>query len=171
MMEAKKESPATTRTVRDSNTLKYPLCDSHKDMEVFPNEQIFTESFEAEKLQRLIENKKEFLKKLKNDFARRKLQEEILFLENTILPIVLTETTLLFNEANRYVNEKMRKAIDMKCDAMLCLIPLRNDIPKDYLIGVANPKELTVFGRLDEFDIAIEQMRPGMKINVVNLPL
>lgn len=129
------------------------------------------DSFESEKLQKLIADKKEFLKKQKNDFARKKLQQEILFLENDILPIVLTETTLLFNEANRYVNEKMRKAIDMKCDAMLCLIPLRNDIQENYLIGIANPKELTVYGRLDEFDIAIEQMRPGMKINVVNLPL
>jgi hypothetical protein len=59
----------------------------------------------------------------------------------------------------------------MKSDAMLLLIPLRDDVPANYIIGVANPKELTVYGRIDEFDIAIEQMNRDMKINVVNLPL
>lgn len=129
------------------------------------------ESFESERLQKLILNKKDFLKKQTSDFARKKLQEEIMFLEKDILPIVLHETTILYNEANRYITEKIRRAIDLKCDAMLLLIPLRDDVPANYIIGVANPKELTVYGRIDEFDIAIEQMNRDMKINVVNLPL
>lgn len=129
------------------------------------------DSFESEKLQKLIENKKEFLKKQKSDFASKKLQEEILFLQNDILPIVLSETTILYNDINRYVTEKIQQAIKAECDAMLCLIPLRDDVPRNYIIGVANPKELTVYSRIDEFDIAIEQMNRDMKINVVNLPL
>lgn len=129
------------------------------------------DSFESEKLQKLIDNKKDFLAKQTNEFAKKKLQEEIMFLENDILPIVLTETTILFSDVNRYVTEKIRQAIKMECDAMLLLIPLRDDVPEKYIIGVANPKELTVYSRIDEFDIAIEQMNRDMKINVVNLPL
>lgn len=100
-----------------------------------------------------------------------KLQEEVLFLERDILPIVLNETTLFYGDAIRYVIEKLKKAIKLKCDAMLCLIPLTENIQETYVIGIANPKELTVYGRLDEFDVAIEQMKRGMKINVINLPL
>lgn len=129
------------------------------------------DSFESEKLEKLIDNKKDFLAKQTNEFAKKKLQEEIMFLENDILPIVLTETTILFSDVNRYVTEKIRQAIKIECDAMLLLIPLRDDVPEKYIIGVANPKELTVYSRIDEFDIAIEQMNRDMKIHVVNLPL
>ncbi|WP_286879925.1 hypothetical protein [Proteiniphilum sp. UBA7639] len=130
-----------------------------------------TDSFESEKLIKLIDNKKNFLAKQTNEFAKKKLQEEIMFLEHDVLPIVLHETTILYNDVNRYVTEKIKQAIKMKCDAMLCLIPLRDDVPAKYIIGVANPKELTVYSRIDEFDIAIEQMNRDMKINVVNLSL
>ena len=130
-----------------------------------------TDSFESEKLQKLIENKKEFLIKQTSDFARKKLQEEILFLQNDILPIVFHETTIVYSEVNQYITKKIQEAIKLECHAMLCLIPLTEDIPENYLIGVANPKELSVYGRIDEFDIAVEQMKRGMKIKITNLPL
>ncbi|MDD3772282.1 MAG: hypothetical protein PHC38_06465 [Weeksellaceae bacterium] len=122
-------------------------------------------------MQKLIADKKEFLKKQKNDFARKKLQQEILFLENDILPIVLTETTLLYNEANKYLTQKIRQAIDMKCDALLLLVPLRDDIPARYVIGIANPRELTPYGNVGEFDLAIEKISTDIPIDIVNLPL
>lgn len=171
-MTGKKESPERLETLRSSNADCYLCVDNGiKDTPNFTDNQIFIESFEAEKLIRLINDKKEFLSKQKNDFARKKLQEEILFLENSVLPIVLNETTLLFGEANKYLTEKLRQAINMKCDALLCLIPLRNDIPERYVIGVANPRELTPYGNVDEFDVAIERINTDVPINVVNLPL
>lgn len=168
MMETKKESPAGRKPVRG----EISFSGHCKGVESFPNrKEILADSFESEKLTKLIADKKEFLKKQTNDFARMKLQEEVLFLERDILPIVLNETTLFYGDAIRYVIEKLKKAIKLKCDAMLCLIPLTENIQETYVIGIANPKELTVYGRLDEFDIAIEQMKRGMKINVINLPL
>ena len=170
MMETKKHSPAGYEPLQshDDNT---EIEDYHKDSRNFVDTKIFIDSFESEKLQKLIADKKEYLSKQKNDFARKKLQEEILFLENSVLPIVLNETTLLFGEANKYLTEKLRQAINMKCDALLCLIPLRQDIPERYVIGVANPRELTPYGNVDEFDVAIEKISTDVSINVINLPL
>lgn len=170
MMETKKHSPAGYEPLQshDDNT---EIEDYHKDSRNFVDTKIFIDSFESEKLQKLIADKKEYLSKQKNDFARKKLQEEIMFLENSVLPIVLNETTILFSEANKYLTEKLRQAIDMRCDALLLLVPLRQDIPERYVIGVANPRELTPYGNVDEFDVAIERINTDVPINVTNLPL
>jgi len=170
MMETKKHSPAGYEPLQshDDNT---EIEDYHKDSRNFVDTKIFIDSFESEKLQKLIADKKEYLSKQKNDFARKKLQEEIMFLENSVLPIVLNETTILFSEANKYLTEKLRQAIDMRCDALLLLVPLRQDIPERYVIGVANPRELTPYGNVDEFDVAIEKISTDVSINVINLPL
>jgi hypothetical protein len=169
-METKKHSPAGYEPLQshDDNT---EIEDYHKDSRNFVDTKIFIDSFESEKLQKLIADKKEYLSKQKNDFARKKLQEEIMFLENSVLPIVLNETTLLFGEANKYLTEKLRQAIDMRCDALLLLVPLRQDIPERYVIGIANPRELTPYGNVDEFDVAIERINTDVPINVTNLPL
>ncbi len=169
-METKKHSPAGYEPLQshDDNT---EIEDYHKDSRNFVDTKIFIDSFESEKLQKLIADKKEYLSKQKNDFARKKLQEEIMFLENSVLPIVLNETTILFSEANKYLTEKLRQAIDMRCDALLLLVPLRQDIPERYVIGVANPRELTPYGNVDEFDVAIEKISTDVSINVINLPL
>jgi hypothetical protein len=170
MMETKKHSPAGYEPLQshDDNT---EIEDYHKDSRNFVDTKIFIDSFESEKLQKLIADKKEYLSKQKNDFARKKLQEEIMFLENSVLPIVLNETTILFSEANKYLTEKLRQAVDMRCDALLLLVPLRQDIPERYVIGIANPRELTPYGNVDEFDVAIERINTDVPINVINLPL
>ncbi|PLB86041.1 hypothetical protein C0T31_07820 [Dysgonamonadaceae bacterium] len=169
-METKKHSPAGYEPLQshDDNT---EIEDYHKDSRNFVDTKIFIDSFESEKLQKLIADKKEYLSKQKNDFARKKLQEEIMFLENSVLPIVLNETTILYNDSNRYLTQKLRQAIDMRCDALLLLVPLREDIPQRYVVGIANPRELTPYGNVDEFDIAIERINTDVPINVINLPL
>jgi len=169
-MEIKKTSPAGFEPLqsRDDN-IGYE--DWNKDNRNSNNSKILIESFEAEKLKKLIADKKEFLKRQQNDFARKKLQQEILFLENDVLPIVLTGSTILYNEVNLYVTQKLRQAIDLQCNALLCLIPLREDIPQQYVVGIANPREMTTYKRVNEFDIAIERINIDVPIEVINLPL
>ncbi|MEA5082250.1 MAG: hypothetical protein VB024_11625 [Dysgonamonadaceae bacterium] len=162
MIEQEK-SPATEQGDLSERQNKYT--------NYFANNQIFGESFESQKLQNLINEKKEFLKKQTKDFAKKKLQEEILFLEKDVLPILFRETTILYSEIVKYVTGKTQQAVKMECDAMLCLIPLTDKISENYVIGIANPKELTVYGKIDEFDVAIEQMNRDMKIQITNLPL
>lgn len=167
MYQKRESSAGYEPQSRDDNT---GYEDWSKDNRNSNNSKILIESFEAEKLKRLIDDKKAYFAKATNPYAKQRLQQEILFLENDILPIVLTGSTLLYNEANRYVTQKSQQAISMNCDALLCLIPLREDIPQRYVVGIANPREMTTYKRVNEFDIAIERINTDMPIDIINLP-
>ena len=99
------------------------------------------ESFESEKLERIIADKKAYLSKLTNDTARKRLQAEIMFLENEILPIVLRSTTLLHSEIVRYTTRCVEEAVAQKCNGLLLYIPLWSDYKERPLIGRANCKQ------------------------------
>ena len=134
---------------------------------------MFTESFESEELASLIESKKKSLSKIENEFVKKNLQKEILFLEKRILPIVLRETTLFFSEVYDYVHRRILEAIQLNCNAMLCLIPLKENDDDVYMIGVANPKGQKLGKDLtDSIDVSIDNFRIGSaKIEPVNIPL
>ena len=130
------------------------------------------ESLATLKLKKIIENEKERLTHQKSDFAKMKVQEQIIDLQNEILPIVETETVLLYNEINKYVHKYVKKAIEMDNDAVLVFLPLR-DIIEKCEIGVVNPK-LQKFGSdpIDAIEISIENMNVGGRdIKVSNLDL
>ena len=56
------------------------------------------ESYETEELIKLISKKKDYWAKVENPQQAKYLQKEILFLENSILPIVLRNTQILHKE-------------------------------------------------------------------------
>ena len=133
------------------------------------------ESFESEKLTRLIDNKLNYLKTLdpKSTHAMI-LQEEVMFLKNTILPIVLNETTILYSESQRYFTRKLTQAIENKCDVMACLIPITEIKDETILVGIANPREQTVFYDMENTDIDITISSVGdyrSKIKTLTLSL
>ena len=131
------------------------------------------ESYEVEKLQDLIDGKKEYLRSITNQNHARKLQSEILFLEKDILPIVQRETTLLYSEIAAYTQRKTGEALQYNCDAILLFIPLSSGLSDECVVGVANPKEQK-FGReeIENIEVAISSIGIGRrKINIVNLPL
>lgn len=134
---------------------------------------LYIESYEVEQLVKLIQSKKDYLKKLKSDFARKKVQSEIMFLENSILPIAQQETMLLYSEYSNYLQRKINEAVKCKCDAILLFLPLKDNLGDTELIGVANPKAYKVGeNNIDCIDIAIESLGiAGKKINTLNLPI
>ena len=115
---------------------------------------IFSESLEAEKLDRLIEDKKDYLTKLDNDFARKKVQEEILFLEE-LLPIVLNETMVYYNEITKALVKKIHEAVKQDANVLFALIPLTDSTEDTIKVATVNPHwgnpfeglEVTVTGR------------------------
>jgi len=134
------------------------------------------ESYESEKLNKLINNKKNYFETLNSKTTHAQiLQDEILFLQNTILPVVLNETTILYNEAQKYVSSKITQATNNGCDAVLFLIPLADYLRKNnVLIGIANPKEQTTNYDMENIDIDITISSVGeyrSKIKTLTLPL
>ena len=123
-------------------------------MQMRTNADLFIDSWEAEKLDRLIEEKKEYLTKLDNDFARKKVQEEILFLEE-LLPIVLNETMVFYNEITKALVKKIYESVKQDANVLFALIPLTNSTEDTIRVATINPHwgnpyeglEITLTGR------------------------
>lgn len=134
--------------------------------------EMLTDSIATLKLKKIIDSEKERLSHQKTDYGKMKVQAQIIDLQNEILPIVETETVLLYSEINKYVHKYVKKAIEMDNDAVLIFLPLRDIIDKCD-IGVVNPKTQK-FGSdpIDAIEISIDNMDVGgRKINVSNLDL
>lgn len=131
------------------------------------------ESFVSKKLIDIINEKKEYINKVQNDFAKKKMQEEVLFLERSVLPLVLSQTTILYWEVMKHVTTKMRQAAELKCDSVLCFIPLHNRMPDPYVIGIDNPKAQTVGDvNVDCLEITVDRIGIDKKTcTPINLPL
>ena len=82
------------------------------------------ESYESEKLKKLIEKKVRELKREKPDWIQKDLQSEIILLKNHILPIVLRSTTLLYDEIVKYVVVKVKEAISWECNDLVIVLNL-----------------------------------------------
>ncbi|NCD09986.1 MAG: hypothetical protein EOL98_11280 [Negativicutes bacterium] len=131
---------------------------------------MMTESYEVEKLVGMIGEKRKYLAKLTNDFQQKKIQEEILFLEKQVLPILRRETTLLYSDITNYVEGKIADAVDADCNALLMFVPL-GDITEKCVIGVINPKTQRIGqSNIDAMEISVDSMGvEGREIAVKNI--
>lgn len=130
------------------------------------------ESYEVDRLRELIESKKRYLK-IASENSKKKIQSEILFLQNDLMPIMLRETTLFHNELAQYFEKSLSKVIDWKCDAMLLFLPLSNDLGEICKVGVINPKSQMVGDNpIESIDVAIDSLGVGRrKIQPLNIEL
>ena len=99
------------------------------------------ESFESERLEKLISNKEAYMSKLTSDVAKKHLQQEIMFLKNTILPAVLEATTIVYSEFARYSIRCIDTAVKFGCNAVVFYFPLKTNYCEAPVIGVVNPKQ------------------------------
>ena len=125
---------------------------------------IMTNSFEAEKLLKLIKEKKKDFGREKPDFVQKKLQSEILLLENEILPIVQNETMLLYHELTKHLNKKVSEAIKEEANLLVMLIPLTQSKNNTLKIATVNPNK---DNPLEGVEIGIEA--PDRQIEEVQL--
>lgn len=126
--------------------------------------EIFINSYEVEKLEQLILEKKKDFERPKPDFVQKKLQSEILFLENEILPIVQNETMLLFSEITKYLNKKIGEAVKQDSNLLVMLIPLTDSKDNTLKIATVNPHR---DNPLEGVEIGIDA--PGRQIEEVQL--
>jgi hypothetical protein len=126
--------------------------------------EIITNSYEVEKLEQLILEKKKDFERPKPDFVQKKLQREILFLENEVLPIVRNETMLLYSEITKYLNKKIGEAVKQEANLLVMLIPLTQSKDETLRIATVNPhRDNPIEG------IEIEIYSPDRQIEEVQL--
>lgn len=126
--------------------------------------EIIINSYEVEKLEQLILEKKKDFERPKPDFVQKKLQSEILLLENEILPIVQNETMLLFSEITKYLNKKIGEAVKQEANLLVMLIPLTESKDETLRIATVNPhRDNPIEG------IEIEIYAPDRQIEEVQL--
>ena len=102
------------------------------------------DSFESERLRKLIADKKSYLAKQTNPTAAKHLQREIMFLENEILPVVLINSTILHGEVLKYCIRCFDESIRLKCNGLLIYLPVWTDYKERPVIGIANCKKSAI---------------------------
>jgi len=127
-------------------------------------------SLEAERLQKLIDDKKKYLSKLTNKTASQFLQAEILLLERDILPAVEVGTQILNHEAAKFFNKALDVALRFDCDGFLTYIPLKTVYSESPKIGIFNPKDDA--DKPGDIYVSIINMDiDGKAVTPINLPL
>lgn len=126
--------------------------------------EIIINSSEVEKLEQLILEKRKDFERPKPDFVQKKLQREILFLENEILPIVQNETMLLYSEMTKHLNNKIGEAVKQDANLLVMLIPLTESRDNTLRIATVNPHR---DNPLEGVEIGIDA--PGRQIEEVQL--
>jgi len=117
----------------------------------------FFDSFEVEKLKRLIDNKKEYFMRLgaddKNKVSAQFLQREIMFLQNDIMPLVLQNANIAHWEMLKYVIKAYEAAITYKCNSLLLNIPIAIDYEERPKVGIANPYQALGLGEYNSLQV------------------
>jgi len=100
------------------------------------------DSYEVERLRKLIAYKRKELDKPKvPDFAKRILQEESMFLQKDILPIVQAETSILHYECGKYFYKALDFAVRFDTDGFILYVPLKDEFSQKPKIGIFNGKD------------------------------
>jgi len=133
------------------------------------------ESYEVERLRKLIADKEKYLNTLaatEKKIAYQMTQREIMFLKNDILPIIMNDTSIFHSEFTKYASKCLDAAFKFKCNGLIFYEPLYDQY-KDYpIIGVANPRQNQKFGTPGAIEIFIDNMDGnGCGVKPFNLPI
>jgi hypothetical protein len=121
----------------------------------------YFDSYEVERLRKLIVHKETYLQTLqcdKSKAAYQLTQREIMFLKNDILPIVLNNTSVIHSEFVKYIIRCYDSALTNKCNGMLVYIPIDENYIDRPIIGIVNPRANQTFGSFGAMEIYVDNM-------------
>jgi len=132
------------------------------------------ESLEVMKIKKLIASKENYLSTIKNDesktYSFQVIQNEVLFLKNDVLPILLNNTSIQHQNFVNYAVSKLDKAIELKSNGLLLYYPIDENYTDSPIIGIANIRANQGFGTLGAMEIYVDNMDGnGAKIKPLNL--
>ena len=119
------------------------------------------DSIESEALKKMIDDKKKFYHKqvaAGNTRAAQFLQDEIMFLENDILPLVLQNSNIAHWEIAKYIIRAFEAAVKFDCNGLLTYIPIKADYTDNPIIGIVNPKQYSPFRTPEAMQIWVNEI-------------
>jgi len=131
----------------------------------------FYDSYEAERLRKLIAHKESYLQTLQGDKAKAAYQitqAEIMFLKTQILPIVLNNTSLIHSEFGNYTVKCFDVALNYKLNGLLIYQPLELQFSEHPKIGVCNPMANMGTQKPGAVEVFIDTYE-GVKADCINL--
>jgi len=132
------------------------------------------DSLEVMKLKKLIAGKEKYLSTITPDkeYAFQMMQNEILFLKNDVLPVLLKSTSIQHQSFVNYAVSKYDKAIEFKANGILIYYPIDENYTDRPLIGIANLRANQNFGTFGAMEVYIDNMDGnGVKVKPLNLNL
>lgn len=130
------------------------------------------ESLEVMKLKKLIAGKEKYLSTIdkSKEFAFQMMQNEILFLKNDVMPILLKSTSIAHQNFVNYAVSKFDKAVEVKANGILMYYPIDENYTDSPRIGIANMRANQKFGTFGAIEIFVDNMDGnGAKIQPLNL--
>lgn len=126
------------------------------------------------KLKKLIAGKEKYLLTIdkSKEFAFQMMQNEILFLKNDVMPILLKSTSIAHQNFVNYAVSKFDKAIEIKANGILMYYPIDENYTDSPRIGIANMRANQKFGTFGAIEIYVDNMDGnGAKVQPLNLNL
>jgi len=135
----------------------------------------YFDSYEAERLRKLIAHKETYLQTLQSDKSKaayQLTQREIMLLKNEILPIVLNNTSVIHSEFVKYSVKCFDSALSANCNGLLIYQPINEDYTDRPIIGIVNPRANQRFGTPGAMEIYIDNVDDnGASVKPFNLTL
>ena len=99
-----------------------------------------SDSPEVDFIRKKISDNKKWLETCKTQAAYNKVQEDTLFLENNILPILLTKTNIFYQESVKQFATSLDKCVQEGHNALLFYSPIREDYTEYPTLGIHNTR-------------------------------
>jgi hypothetical protein len=135
----------------------------------------FFDSYEAERLRKLIAHKETYLQSISGDKSKaayQLTQREIMLLKTELLPIILNNTSVIHSEFVKYAVKCFDAALTANCNGLLMYQPIQEQYNEQPLIGIVNPRANQRFGTFGAMEIYIDNMDAnGTNVKPFNLLL
>ena len=102
------------------------------------------DSIESEALKKMIDDKRKFYHKqvaAGNIRAAQFLQNDIMFLEDDILPVVLRNSNYLHGDMCNILVRAFEVAVKFDCNGLLFYVPIKADYTDQPKVGIFNSKQ------------------------------
>ena len=132
------------------------------------------DSLEVMKLKKLIASKEKYLESIAGNeekkYSFQVTQNEILFLKNDVLPILLKNTSIQHMNFVNYAVAKYDKAIELNATALLLYYAIDENYTDKPIIGIANRRDNQRFGTFGAMQLFVDNMDGnGCKVSPINL--